>query len=129
MVVAPDALNPSILSSRPGNSGAAAAPPAVNMSNPDNLAALMPTGLAGSLPSGARSLESELLSGTPGLISGIKFSGLVSALLNQVTSRLGLSWHYDPQLQGLESPTSTPGPSTSGPLVTTRSSKVSSSPG
>ncbi|MBC2658116.1 PilN family type IVB pilus formation outer membrane protein [Pseudomonas sp. MSSRFD41] len=100
VVVAPDALTPSILSSRPGNSGAAAAPPAVNMSNPDNLAALMPTGLAGSLPSGARSLESELLSGTPGLISGIKFSGPVSALLNQVTSRLGLSWHYDPQLQG-----------------------------
>ncbi|AZC83954.1 PilN family type IVB pilus formation outer membrane protein [Pseudomonas chlororaphis] len=97
VIVAPDAINPGILSSGKPSSNAAQPIPAAP--NPDSLAGLMPSGVIGAIPSEAGAFDFGL--GASGLISGIKFSGKVSGLLNQVTSRLGLSWHFDQELQGV----------------------------
>lgn len=97
VIVAPDAINPGILSSGKPSSNAAQPIPAAP--NPDSLAGLMPSGVIGAIPSEAGAFDLGL--GASGLISGIKFSGKVSGLLNQVTSRLGLSWHFDQELQGV----------------------------
>lgn len=94
VIVAPDAMNPGILSSerRAGHAAQQAMP------NADSLAGLMPNGVMGATPSGG---AFEFGLGATGLVSGIQFSGRVSGLLNQTTSQLGLSWHFDPQLQGV----------------------------
>lgn len=97
VIVAPDAINPSILSS--GRSSGSSAQSKGASSDPDSLAGLMPAGVMGAVPSQARSYDLDL--GPSGLISGINFSGNVSGLLNQATSRLGLSWHFDQELQGV----------------------------
>lgn len=99
VVVAPDAVNPSILSPITSTGSGTNAPAPLPVNNVDNLAGLMPAGVTGSTPTGARTFDSAL-TGT-GLINDIKYSGPVSGLLNQATSRLGLSWHYDPQIQGV----------------------------
>ena len=98
VIVAPDALNPGILSSKPTSTvtrGAAQAVP-----EPDSLAGLMPTSIAGAIPGNASSFDLGF-SGGGGQISGLNYNGNVSGLLNQATSRLGLSWHFDPELQGV----------------------------
>lgn len=59
----------------------------------------MPTGIAGAMPGSASSLDLGFSAG--GQISGLNYNGNVSGLLNQATSRLGLSWHFDPELQGV----------------------------
>lgn len=97
VVVAPDALNPGILSSKPSSGAARVAAPA--SPDPDSLAGLLPSGLAGTIPGSASSFDLGLSGG--GLISGLNYNGNVSGLLNQSTSRLGLSWHFDPELQGV----------------------------
>lgn len=95
VIVAPDAVNPGLLSSerRAGNGAQQAMP------NPDSLAGLMPNGVMGASPNATSAFDFGL--GATGLVNGIQFSGRVSGLLNQTTSQLGLSWHYDAQLQGV----------------------------
>ncbi|MDH0021380.1 PilN family type IVB pilus formation outer membrane protein [Pseudomonas monteilii] len=97
VIVAPDALNPGILSSKSAGTPARGAAQAVP--DPDSLAGLLPNGMAGAMPGSASSFDLGLSSG--GLISGLNYNGKTSGLLNQATSRLGLSWHFDPELQGV----------------------------
>lgn len=97
VIVAPDALNPGILSSKTAGTTARGAAQAVPDS--DSLAGLMPTSIAGAIPGSASSFD--LGFGGGGQISGLNYYGNVSGLLNQTTSRLGLSWHFDPELQGV----------------------------
>lgn len=97
VIVAPDALNPGMLSSKPAGPAARGAAQAVP--DPDSLAGLLPNGMAGAMPGSASSFDLGLSSG--GLISGLNYNGKTSGLLNQATSRLGLSWHFDPELQGV----------------------------
>ncbi len=99
VIVAPDALNPGILSSKPA--GAATRGAAQALPDPDSLAGLMPTGIAGAIPGSASSFDLGFSGGVSGQISGLNYNGNVSGLLNQTTSRLGLSWHFDPELQGV----------------------------
>lgn len=95
VIVAPDALNPGILSSKSASTTARGAAQAV--SDPDSLTGLLPNGMAGAMPGSASSFDMGLSSG--GLISGLNYNGKTSGLLNQATSRLGLSWHFDPEVQ------------------------------
>ncbi|PKF23677.1 PilN family type IVB pilus formation outer membrane protein [Pseudomonas hunanensis] len=97
VIVAPDALNPGILSAKSAGSTARGAAQAVP--DPDSLAGLLPNGMAGAMPGSASSFDLGLSIG--GLISGLNYNGKTSGLLNQATSRLGLSWHFDPELQGV----------------------------
>lgn len=97
VIVAPDALNPGILSSK--SAGTAARGAAQAVPDPDSLAGLLPSGMAGAMPVSASSFDLGLSS--VGLISGLNYNGKTSGLLNQATSRLGLSWHFDPELQGV----------------------------
>lgn len=99
VIVAPDALNPAILSSKPA--GAATRGTAQALTDPDSLAGLMPTGIAGAVPGSASSFDLSLSGNVGGQISGLNYNGNVSGLLNQTTARLGLSWHFDPELQGV----------------------------
>ncbi|WP_313025484.1 PilN family type IVB pilus formation outer membrane protein [Pseudomonas lopnurensis] len=95
VVVAPDAINPSILNSAAPSAGQGeGAPPAVAPTNPDSMVGLFPAGAIGAMGGG-----SSL--GVPNTIRNLKFAGTVSGLLNQATARLGLSWHYDPELRGV----------------------------
>lgn len=97
VIVAPDALNPGILSSKSAGNTARGAAQAVP--DPDSLAGLLPNGMTGAMPGSASSFDLGFSSG--GLISGLNYNGKTSGLLNQATSRLGLSWHFDPELQGV----------------------------
>lgn len=97
IVVAPDAANPGVSTAStpaPKNTGLSTTAP-----NPDSLAGLLPQGIAGALSPGFGNYDLGL--GSSGLISGIKFSGKTSDLLNLATSQLGLSWHFDQELQGV----------------------------
>ena len=97
IVVAPDAANPGISAASapaPKNTGLSTATP-----NPDSLAGLLPQSIAGAVSPGFGNYDLGL--GSSGLISGIKFSGKTSDLLNLATSQLGLSWHFDQELQGV----------------------------
>ncbi|WP_016971652.1 PilN family type IVB pilus formation outer membrane protein [Pseudomonas tolaasii] len=90
VIVAPDAIDPSVLSSpNQGNSGPTA-PPVMN--SPDNLSSFMPAGVIGNMPSNVRSMNMTGLSTLNTF--PIKFSGKLSGLLNQVTAQLGLAWSY-----------------------------------
>lgn len=98
VVVAPDAINPSILDTA-SNAGAGSenAPPAIN---PNSLEGLFPAGaVAGGIQGGASSYS--MGQGILNTITGLKYAGTVSGLLNQVTNRLGLSWHYDTEIRGV----------------------------
>ena len=63
--------------------------------NPESLAGLFPPGFSseGGLP--LRGMDFADV-GAPRTVSGIKFSGRISGLLDLVTSRLGLAWQYSP---------------------------------
>lgn len=90
VIVAPDAIDPSVLSSSTqGNSGPAVPP---GLGSADNLTNFMPAGVIGNVPSNARSMNSIGLTG-PNTFP-IKYSGKLSGLLNQATSQLGLAWNY-----------------------------------
>lgn len=90
VIVAPDAVDPSVLSSpNQGNSGPTV-PPVMN--SPDNLSSFMPAGVIGNMPSNVRSMNMTGLSTLNTF--PIKFSGKLSGLLNQVTAQLGLAWNY-----------------------------------
>ena len=90
VIVAPDAIDPSVLSSSTqGNSGPAVPP---GLGSADNLTNFMPAGVIGNVPSNARSMNSVGLT-TPNTFP-IKYSGKLSGLLNQATSQLGLAWNY-----------------------------------
>lgn len=90
VIVAPDAIDPSVLSSSTqGNSGPAVPP---GLGSADNLTNFMPAGVIGNVPSNARSMNSIGL--TAPNIFPIKYSGKLSGLLNQATSQLGLAWNY-----------------------------------
>lgn len=96
IVVAPDAINPSILDTAAGT-GSESAPPAIN---PNSLEGLFPANAVGAGMQGGASSYSLGL-GIPNTITGLKYAGTVSGLLNQITNRLGLSWHYDPEIHGV----------------------------
>lgn len=90
VIVAPDAIDPSVLSSSTqGNSGPAVPP---GLGSTDNLTNFMPAGVIGNVPSNARSMNSIGLT-APNTFP-IKYSGKLSGLLNQATSQLGLAWNY-----------------------------------
>ncbi|MCF5097648.1 PilN family type IVB pilus formation outer membrane protein [Pseudomonas gessardii] len=90
VIVAPDAIDPSVLSSpNQGNSGTTAPPV---MTSPDNLSSFMPAGVIGNMPSNVRSMSMGGLS-APSTFP-IKYSGKLSGLLNQVTAQQGLAWNY-----------------------------------
>jgi type IVB pilus formation R64 PilN family outer membrane protein len=90
VIVAPDAIDPSVLSIRNQGNAGSNTPPA--MASPDNLSSFMPAGVIGNMPSNARSM------GMDGLYAPrtfpVKYSGKLSGLLNQVTAQQGLAWNY-----------------------------------
>lgn len=95
VIVAPDAINPGILSSGKSGKPAQAKPSTLN---PDSLAGLMPSSVSGGY---GEASNFDLGIGSNSSIIGLKFSGKVSSLLNQGTAQLGLSWHYDQDLRGV----------------------------
>ncbi len=97
VIVAPDAIDPNVLTNSTQVNSGPMAPPALN--SPDNLSNFMPTGVIGSLPSTARYMS---VTGLPALSTlPIKYSGKLSGLLNQVTARLGLAWNYSSEDQSV----------------------------
>ena len=90
VIVAPDAIDPSVLSSSNKGSSGPAAPPA--LTSPDNLASFMPAGVIGNMPSNVRSMSMGGLSAPSAF--PVKYSGKLSGLLNQVTAQQGLAWNY-----------------------------------
>ncbi|NNA96934.1 PilN family type IVB pilus formation outer membrane protein [Pseudomonas gessardii] len=90
VIVAPDAIDPSVLSSSNQGSSGPTAPPVLTA--PDNLSSFMPAGVIGNMPSNVRSTNMTGLS-TPSTFP-VKYSGKLSGLLNQVTAQLGLAWNY-----------------------------------
>ncbi|MDR9863441.1 PilN family type IVB pilus formation outer membrane protein [Pseudomonas baetica] len=99
VLVSPDAINPGLNAATSSVSQTPSGPATVSSPNPDSLAGLFPPGVVpGSNPiGGANTRGIDLLGFTsPNTVSGIKFNGRISALLDLVTSRLGLSWHYSP---------------------------------
>ena len=90
VIVAPDAIDPSVLSSSNKGSSGPAAPPALTA--PDNLASFMPAGVIGNMPNNVRSMSMGGLSAPSAF--PVKYSGKLSGLLNQVTAQQGLAWNY-----------------------------------
>ncbi|MGZ0717719.1 PilN family type IVB pilus formation outer membrane protein [Pseudomonas palleroniana] len=90
VIVAPDAIDPSVLSNSNQGSSGPTAPPVLNA--PDNLASFMPAGVIGNMPSNARSMSMAGLSAPSAF--PVKYSGKLSGLLNQVTAQQGLAWNY-----------------------------------
>lgn len=90
VIVAPDAIDPSVLSSSNQGSSGPTAPPVLTA--PDNLSSFMPAGVIGNMPNNVRSTNMTGLS-TPSTFP-VKYSGKLSGLLNQVTAQLGLAWNY-----------------------------------
>ena len=90
VIVAPDAIDPSVLSVRNQGNAGSNSPPV--MASPDNLSSFMPAGVIGNMQSNARP------SGMDGLFAPrtfpVKYSGKLSGLLNQVTAQQGLAWNY-----------------------------------
>lgn len=95
VLVSPDAVNPGLnvpTNNQPQGPATASTP---NPANPESLAGLFPAGLTpGPSQIGVGNAMMGLVA--PNTVSGIKFNGRISALLDLVTSRLGLSWHYSP---------------------------------
>lgn len=103
VLVSPDALNP--------NAGAASAqaastgPAPIGNPSPDSLAGLLPAGVitnpatmgavTSANGSGYRAADIASLGGGS-QVSGLKYSGKASGLLDEVTARLGLGWRYSP---------------------------------
>ncbi|UXZ99086.1 PilN family type IVB pilus formation outer membrane protein [Pseudomonas phytophila] len=98
VMVSPDALNPGLLNANPQTQASNA--PAVSMApNPDSLAGLLPAGITGG-PSTVRASQNNSFDFastlTPNVISGLRYSGKASGLLDDVTARLGLSYKFNP---------------------------------
>lgn len=103
VLVSPDALNP--------NAGAASAqaastgPAPIGNPSPDSLVGLLPAGVitnpatlgAAGTPTGSAYRATDFTSmGASSQVSGLKYSGKASGLLDEVTARLGLGWRYSP---------------------------------
>lgn len=103
VLVSPDALNP--------NAGAASAqaastgPAPIGNPSPDSLAGLLPAGVitnpatmgaAGTSTGSAYRATDFTSMGASSQVSGLKYSGKASGLLDEVTARLGLGWRYSP---------------------------------
>ncbi|MFJ5299235.1 PilN family type IVB pilus formation outer membrane protein [Pseudomonas sp. NPDC088368] len=94
VLVSPEAVNPRLLMAQASGAANSSAP---GSGNPDSLAGLMPAGIiSGPGPSGTYSPQSlDAPSTSSGsLISGIKYTGKASGLLDLGTARLGLSWQF-----------------------------------
>lgn len=91
VLVSPEAVNPGLSAAASGG-GQQPLQTATN-TNPESLVGLFP---------GATSVQAQAgFSGSaaftaPSVVSGIKYNGRISGLLDLATSRLGLSWHYSP---------------------------------
>lgn len=103
VLVSPDALNPN---AGPASAQAASTGPApIGNPSPDSLAGLLPAGVitnpatmgaAGTATgSGYRATDFTSM-GASSQVSGLKYSGKASGLLDEVTARLGLGWRYSP---------------------------------
>jgi type IVB pilus formation R64 PilN family outer membrane protein len=90
VIVAPDAIDPNVLTSATQASSGATAPP--GLTQPDNLSNFMPAGVIGNLPGNARSMN--MVGQIAPSTFPIKYSGKLSGLLNQSTAQLGLAWSY-----------------------------------
>lgn len=88
VLVSPEAINPRL--NVPSATGVKATPDA-GQGNPESLVGLFPTG-----PAQGVSAQASYNDGyaSPTTVSGIKYEGRISGLLDLVTSRLGLSWYY-----------------------------------
>lgn len=103
VLVSPDALNPNAVA--PSGQSAASGPALIGNPSPDSLAGLLPAGVitnpatmgaaAGSAGSGYRASDFTSVAGVS-QVSGLKYSGKASGLLDEVTARLGLGWRYSP---------------------------------
>lgn len=103
VLVSPDALNPN--AAAPSAQPASTAPAPIGNPSLDSLAGLLPTGVitnpatmgaaASSTGSGDRASDFTSLGGGS-QVSGLKYSGKASGLLDEVTARLGLGWRYSP---------------------------------
>lgn len=105
VLVSPDALNPNAgtVGAQPASTGPGPAP--IGNPSPDSLAGLLPAGVitnpatmsaaASSPGSGYRAADFTSLGGGS-QVSGLKYSGKASGLLDEVTARLGLGWRYSP---------------------------------
>ncbi|MEB0222173.1 PilN family type IVB pilus formation outer membrane protein, partial [Pseudomonas sp. AB12(2023)] len=89
VLVSPEAINPGLSVLASGGSQIAQGPA---LANPESLAGLFPSGPT----QGPRQGVGIGTAGfsAPSVVNGIKFNGRISALLDLVTSRLGLSWYY-----------------------------------
>lgn len=89
VLVSPEAINPGLNISASG--ATAPAVPVPSQANPESMVGLFPAG-----PNQAVSpnLNSSSSYASPTTVSGIKYTGRISGLLDLVTSRLGLSWYY-----------------------------------
>ncbi|WP_288501782.1 PilN family type IVB pilus formation outer membrane protein, partial [uncultured Pseudomonas sp.] len=103
VLVSSDALNPN---AGPASAQAASTGPApIGNPSPDSLAGLLPAGVitnpatmgaAGTATgSGYRATDFTSM-GASSQVSGLKYSGKASGLLDEVTARLGLGWRYSP---------------------------------
>jgi len=90
VIVAPDAIDPSVLTSATQGNPGPTAPPSMNQ--PDNLSNFMPAGVIGNVPGNARSMN--MVGQIAPSTFPIKYSGKLSGLLNQSTAQLGLAWSY-----------------------------------
>ncbi len=103
VLVSPDALNPN--AAAPSAQPASTAPAPFGNPSPDSLAGLLPAGVitnpatmgaaASATGSGYRASDFTSLGGGS-QVSGLKYSGKASGLLDEVTARLGLGWRYSP---------------------------------
>jgi len=88
VLVSPEAVNPGLSAVAPGSG------PALQQqasANPESLVGLFPGSAQG--PGQGQGASAAAYS-PPSVVSGLKYNGRISGLLDLVTSRLGLSWHY-----------------------------------
>ncbi|KTS78249.1 secretin [Pseudomonas oryzihabitans] len=103
VLVSPDALNPN--AGTAGTQPVSTGPAPIGNPSPDSLVGLLPAGVitnpatmsaaASSAGSSYRAADFTSLGGGS-QVSGLKYSGKASGLLDEVTARLGLGWRYSP---------------------------------
>lgn len=103
VLVSPDALNPN--AGTAGTQPVSTGPAPIGNPSPDSLVGLLPAGVitnpatmsaaASSAGSSYRAADFTSLGGGS-QVSGLKYSGKASGLLDEVTARLGLGWRYLP---------------------------------
>ncbi|KEZ64639.1 secretin, partial [Pseudomonas amygdali pv. tabaci str. ATCC 11528] len=104
VLVSPDALNPGLLNANAPAQGNNA-PPISTAPNPDSLAGLLPAGITGgsNLAQASQGRSSDFASMlTPNLVSGLRYSGKASGLLDDVTARLGLTYRFNPNSRSVQ---------------------------